>query len=305
MDKINTPNVYKDYSSKNATHDLADAIGVEANDDQYDIESILQLSKSEIMSQGAIRTQCYSKIQKLEKSVSDKIMRVFNLVKDLPAKERNIESKILNEILQIRPRRPASNEVIEIPDDDDDDDEYNIPSPATPTEADASKTIKPKLPADNINPIESEQIILIRSDDEEDSSAMNVASTAISPNEKAMRSLFCFWSDFHDLELMLKQKQHIRFKTKIRRPALHESGSKSELLQKSVILVQGGEPTCAKWQISESTPTAFYNLRLADPLNDHQTANLQHVDANIDNLPIIIDVRTVTETDDESDEGVK
>uniref|UniRef100_A0AAR5Q2H9 MGA conserved domain-containing protein n=2 Tax=Dendroctonus ponderosae TaxID=77166 RepID=A0AAR5Q2H9_DENPD len=223
--------------------DLADAIGVEANDDQYDIESILQLSKSEIMSQGAIRTQCYSKIQKLEKSVSDKIMRVFNLVKDLPAKERNIESKILNEILQIRPRRPASNEVIEIPDDDDDDDEYNIPSPATPTEADASKTIKPKLPADNINPIESEQIILIRSDDEEDSSAMNVASTAISPNEKAM--------------------------------------------------------------ISESTPTAFYNLRLADPLNDHQTANLQHVDANIDNLPIIIDVRTVTETDDESDEGVK
>lgn len=46
------------------------------------------------------------------------IKTLFEIMKKLPAKQRNIESQILNEILQIRPRRLGVNEVIEINDDD-------------------------------------------------------------------------------------------------------------------------------------------------------------------------------------------
>lgn len=93
-------------------------------------------SKNEIISQGAMRAQSYRKIQKLETMVAEKIMKLFELVKNLPAKERNIESRILNEILSIRPRRPVSNEVIEIPDDEDN------PSLVKPTEVNVSQIIK-------------------------------------------------------------------------------------------------------------------------------------------------------------------
>lgn len=46
------------------------------------------------------------------------IKTLFEIMKNLPAKQRNIESQILNEILQIRPKRLGVNEIIEINDDD-------------------------------------------------------------------------------------------------------------------------------------------------------------------------------------------
>lgn len=59
-----------------------------------------------------------SEVQSIESSVVQKVTKVFDMIKKLPPKYRNIESRVLNEILQIRPERVTASGVIEIIDDD-------------------------------------------------------------------------------------------------------------------------------------------------------------------------------------------
>lgn len=59
-----------------------------------------------------------SEVQSIESSVVQKVTKVFDMIKKLPPKYRNIESRVLNEILQIRPQRVTTSGVIEIIDDD-------------------------------------------------------------------------------------------------------------------------------------------------------------------------------------------
>ncbi|XP_060532390.1 uncharacterized protein LOC132705657 [Cylas formicarius] len=57
-------------------------------------------------------------IKNLEKSVMEKIKVLYELMHNLPPKERNIESQVFKEILKIRPDRFISRETVEIEDDD-------------------------------------------------------------------------------------------------------------------------------------------------------------------------------------------
>lgn len=64
------------------------------------------------------RRTIMSEVQNIESSVVQKVTKLFDMIKKLPPKYRNIESRVLNETLQIRPQRVTASGVIEIIDDD-------------------------------------------------------------------------------------------------------------------------------------------------------------------------------------------
>ncbi|XP_066150080.1 uncharacterized protein ocm isoform X2 [Euwallacea fornicatus] len=99
--------------------ELAEINGISpSNSEEYNVLNILEKAKAEIKYQEQLRLQLIADIQLLEAAVVSKVKRIFGGIKKLPSKHRSIESRILSETLQFRPKRLMLNEVIDISDDD-------------------------------------------------------------------------------------------------------------------------------------------------------------------------------------------
>ncbi|XP_066248862.1 uncharacterized protein ocm isoform X2 [Euwallacea similis] len=99
--------------------ELAEINGINpSNSEEYNVLNILEKAKAEIKHQEQLRIQMIADIQLLEAAVVSKVKRIFGGIKKLPSKHRSIESRILSETLQFRPKRLMLNEVIDISDDD-------------------------------------------------------------------------------------------------------------------------------------------------------------------------------------------
>ncbi|KAL1505768.1 hypothetical protein ABEB36_005254 [Hypothenemus hampei] len=119
---------------KTKISELALISGVQSNDTKgYNVDNILFKAREEIKLQEQLRVQHVADIQRYEEEVVENMKKIFKMIKKLPSKYRNIESRILNETLQIRPKRLAVNEVIEIPDDEVENNVQTVNTPQLQT----------------------------------------------------------------------------------------------------------------------------------------------------------------------------
>ncbi|XP_050297882.1 uncharacterized protein LOC126737163 isoform X2 [Anthonomus grandis grandis] len=99
--------------------ELAEVSGMDPKDKvNYNVKNILERAREQIKLQEHKRINLSAQIHSKEAEVIANIKRVFVMIKDLPAHRRNIEARIVNDILKIRPHRLGSTETIVINDDD-------------------------------------------------------------------------------------------------------------------------------------------------------------------------------------------
>ncbi|KAF7282446.1 hypothetical protein GWI33_002674 [Rhynchophorus ferrugineus] len=105
---------------KKKIQELAEIVGISESDrDGYNMNNILEKAKEEVQAQEKLNRNLCNVISQEEDALSKKLLKSYEMIKNMPKKYRNIESRIISDILRIRPRKLNANEVVEINDDDD------------------------------------------------------------------------------------------------------------------------------------------------------------------------------------------